>query len=106
LLPTRQRQISKITADIARIEKSFFGAEHSDPNQVYFELQRKREQLLRSIILDLHLSIEAILTAAIRQALLRGRLIRSPVGHTLRDLLEDEHPLGFRHKLMSLGVSI
>ena len=96
----RKRQIEKMRADIARIEKSFYSAEHGDQDQIYFELQRIREQLLRSIILEVHLSLESVLTRAIGNALLRGRLIRSPIGHMLRDLLEDQNPLGFRHKLM------
>ena len=91
---SQAKRISKISADIARIEKSFF------PRQHYCELQRKREHLLRSIILELHLSIENIITGAILNALLQGRLIRSPAGHAIRDLLEDDHALGFRHKLL------
>jgi hypothetical protein len=97
---TRQRQISKISADIARIEKSFFLTEDPDPDQRYHELKRKREHLLRSIILELHLSIEDIITGALGNALLRGRPIRSPIGQMIRDLLQDDRPLGFRHKLM------
>jgi len=94
------RQIAKLRSDIARIEKSFFSAEHANPNQVYFELRRKREQLLRAIILEIHLSIEDILTPAIGNAILQGSSIRSPMGHVLRDLLEGDRSIGFRHKLM------
>jgi hypothetical protein len=100
LSEAKKRLIAKLTADITRIEKSFFLVEDADLDQRYHELKRKREHLLRSIILELHLSIEDILTSAIGNALLQGRPIRSSVGHTIRDLLEDEHPLGFRHKLM------
>ena len=96
----KQRKLTKITADIARIERSLFRAEDPDLDQRYHELTRKREHLLRSIVLELHLSIEDILTGAIGNALLRGRLSRSPIGQTIRDLLEDDRPLGFRHKLM------
>ena len=96
----QKRKLIKITADLARIEQSFFEAEDPDLDQRYFELKRKRDHLLRSIVLELHLSIEDIITGAIGNALLRGRLIRSPVGHTIRDLLQDDHPIGFRHKLM------
>ena len=102
-----KRKLTKITADIARIERSFFKSEDPDLNQRYYELNRKREHLLRSIVIELHLSIEDIITGAIGNALLRGRLVRSTVGHTIRDLLQDDHPLGFRHKLMlarSLGL--
>jgi hypothetical protein len=95
-----KRKIAKITADIARIEESFFRASDPDLDQRYHELTRKREHLLRGIVLELHLSIEDIITGAIGNALLQGRLIRSPIGQTLRDLLQDDRPLGFRHKLM------
>jgi len=97
---SKAKRISKISADIARIEKSFFRSDDPDLRQRYYELQRKREHLLRSIILELHLSIENIITGAIGNELLQGRLIRSPAGHAIRDLLEDDHALGFRHKLL------
>jgi len=100
LSAAKKRKLTKITADISRIEKSFFLLDDPDLDQRYFELKRKREHMLRSIVLDLHLSIEDIITGAIGNALLRGRPIRSPVGQTIRDLLQDDRPLGFRHKLM------
>jgi hypothetical protein len=100
LSATRKRQSSKISSDIARIEKSFFETDVSDLTQRYFMLRRKREHLLRSVVLELHLSIENIITGALGNALLKGRPIRSPSGHALRDLLEDEHSIGFRHKLL------
>jgi hypothetical protein len=89
LSAAKQRKLTKITTDIARIEQAFFGSEESDLDQRYHELKRKREHLLRSIVLELHLSIEDIITGAIGNALLRGKPIRSPVGQTIRDLLED-----------------
>jgi hypothetical protein len=100
LSATRKRQIAKISADIARIEKSFFETNTIDLDQRYYELQRKREHLLRSIILELHLSIEDVITGAIGNALLQGRLIRSPAGHAIRDLSEGQHSIQFLHKLM------
>jgi hypothetical protein len=100
LSAAKQRKIAKITADIARIEQSLFRAQDPDLDQRYHELTRKREHALRGIVLELHLSIEDLLTGAVGNALLRGRLIRSPIGQTIRDLLEDDRPLGFRHKLM------
>lgn len=102
-----KQKITKITADIARIEESFFTADKDDLGQRYFELQRKREHLLRSMILELHLATEDIITGAVGNALLRGRPIRSPVGQTIRDLLQDERSLGFLHKVMlarTLGI--
>lgn len=96
----KKRKLAQVTADIARIERSFFQPADPDLDQRYFELKRKREHLLRSIVLELHLSIEDIITGAVGNALLRGRPIRSPVGQTIRDLLQDDRPLGFRHKLM------
>ena len=65
----RENARSKINADIARIEKSFFLTDDADLDQRYFELQRKREHLLRSKVLELHLSIEDMITAAIGNAL-------------------------------------
>jgi hypothetical protein len=100
LSAAKRRKLTKITADIHRIEKSYFQLEDPDLDQRYFELKRKRQHLLRSIVLDLHLSIEDIITGAIGNALLRGRPIRSPLGQTIRDLLQDDRPLGFQHKLM------
>jgi hypothetical protein len=94
LSAAKKRKLTKITADITRIEQSFFRSEDPDLDQRYHELKRKREHLLRSIVLELHLSIEDIITGAIGNALLRGRLIRSPAGHTIRDLLEDDRALG------------
>jgi hypothetical protein len=94
-----RREIKRIRADIARIDGSFFNSKNNNPEQMLFELRMKRGQLLRSIILELHLSIENILSAAIGQKLLAGRLIASPAGHALRDLLEDERSIGFHQKL-------
>jgi hypothetical protein len=101
LSATQKRKIAKISADIARIEESFFLTDDADLGQRYFELQRKRQHLLRSMVLELHLSIEDIITSAIGNALLQGRLIRSAAGHNIRDLLEGDRALGFRHKLCS-----
>jgi hypothetical protein len=101
------RKLIKINEDIDRIEESFFKPVDSSLEMRCFELERKRDHLLRSIILELHLSIEDIITGAIGNALLKGRPIRSPVGQTIRDLLQDERSLGFMHKLMlarSLGI--
>ena len=69
----KKRKLANITADIARIEKSFFLSEDPDLDQRYFELKRKRQHLLRSIVLELHLSIEDLITVALGNALLRGR---------------------------------
>ena len=46
----KKRKISKIAADIARIEKSFFQTDDADLDQRYFVLERKRKHLLRSIV--------------------------------------------------------
>jgi hypothetical protein len=74
----KKHKLSKVNADIARIEKSFFALEDPDLDHRYSELKRKREHQLRSIILELHLSIENLITGAIGNALLRGRLGRKP----------------------------
>lgn len=100
MLGTKKRQIAKLSADIARIEKSFFLTDDPDLGRRHFELQRKRSHLLRSMVLELHLSIEDIITFAVGNTLLRGRLIRSPAGQSLRDLLEGDRSIGFRHKLL------
>lgn len=99
--------IIKVSKDIDRIELAFFQPGDASLDQRRFALVRKREHLLRSIILELHLSIEDIMTGAIGIALLRGRPIRSPTGQTIRDLLQEDRSIGFRHKLMlarSLGI--
>jgi len=57
LSAARKRQIAKISADLARIEKSFFLTEDPDLDQRYYELKRKRQHLLRSIILELPVQI-------------------------------------------------
>jgi hypothetical protein len=43
---TRKRQITKISADIARIENSFFRTDETDrdPNLRYHALDRERQQ--------------------------------------------------------------
>ena len=97
---TRERQIAKISADIARIENEVFLTGDLDPHQRYYELQRKRDHLLRSVILEIHLSIEDLITGALGKALLQGKPVRSATGQAIRDLLEDEHSLGFRHRLL------
>jgi len=94
-----QAEIKRVRADIERIDGSFFNSRSADPKQTFSELRMKRGQLLRSIILELHLSIENILSAAIGKKPLAGRRIASPAGHALRDLLEDERSIGFYQKL-------
>jgi hypothetical protein len=66
LSAVKKRAISKLAADIARIEKSFFPTEDPDLDQSYHGFKRKRQHLLRSIVLELHLSIEEIITVAPR----------------------------------------
>jgi hypothetical protein len=49
-----------MSTDIARAEKSFFETNSSDLDKRDDELKRMREHLLRSVILELQLSIEAL----------------------------------------------
>jgi len=49
-----------MSTGVARAEKSFFETNGSDLDKRYDELKRIREHLLRSVILELQLLIEAL----------------------------------------------
>jgi hypothetical protein len=54
------RRENAMSTDIARAEKSFFGTNGSDFDKRDDELKHMRERLLRSVILELQLLIEAL----------------------------------------------
>jgi len=100
-----QRTINKWQRDIEHIDRTLFPIEDRDDLARLYLLQIKRDHLVRSLVIEIHLAIESLLDTGIRSALLEGRsahgkLVRAAGSKALFSLLEGNRPIGFPHKLL------
>ncbi len=107
-----QRKINRLEREIASIDEMFYLVERSgDPTQHASMLERKRDDMIRAAVLQLHTSIEAILDDQIMCHILdvpahgRMELMPSRRGKALRKLLMSAESLGFDQKL-DLAVAL
>src|SRR5882762_1424402 len=111
---TIERKIRRLTKEIAAIEQFFYALEEKDDRAQYAGmLERKRDDVVRGIVLQIHTAIEDILNTAIVCRVLdvaaRNRMekIRSKRGLALRHMLHGAGSLGFDMKLnfaVALGL--
>ena len=103
--------IRRLTREIAEIDAYFYGGLENDDRVAYASmLERKRDDMVRSIVLQLHTAIESLLNSLIlcyvldvRRKHLPNR-IRSKKGQALRKLMRS---LGFDAKLnLATGLGI
>jgi hypothetical protein len=107
-----RRKISRLEREICSIDEMFYLTEKDgDPAQQAGMLERKRDDMIRAAVLQLHTSIESILDEHIMCHMLgvpahgRMRLMPTPRGKALRKLLVSAEGLGFDQKL-DLAVAL
>jgi hypothetical protein len=110
-----RRKIKRISKEIDEIDKFFYHVEDDDLAQVYGMLERKRDDMVRSTVLQLHTAIEDLLDVWLKSEMLDvPPQVRNAVAQrrrarrrTIDDLLKGGRALGFDAKLrllVSLGL--
>jgi hypothetical protein len=109
-----EAKITRLTREIAEIDQFFYKINENDDRQLYAGmLERKRDDMVRSAVLQLHTGIEDILNSQIICCVLnvkpedRSRKMRSTAARALRKMLFGAGSLGFDMKLnfaMALGL--
>ena len=106
------RKARKLRKELVELEKEFADYDVNDPDSEIFALEQKKQHLIRSMILDMHLRIEDLLTQLIictvvlPDGVKRKFSIRK-IKPELWELMEGERALGFSAKVSlarSLGV--
>lgn len=105
---TADAAIRRLTREIAEIEQHFYHGETKDRVLYAGMLERKRDDMVRSAVLQLHTAIEDVLTGWITCRMLGVRpdnrkRARTVPARALRKLLSGAGGLGFERKL-SLAV--
>jgi hypothetical protein len=107
-----RRKISRLKREIAEIDQAFYQLDgNDDPASVAQMLERKRDDVIRGAVLQLHTSIEDILNSMIICLILgvtanrRKKYMPSPRGKALRKLTMGADGLGFDQKL-DLAVAL
>lgn len=107
-----RRKIRRLEREIEAVDKAFYLFEQDgDPEQHASMLERKRDDIIRAAVLQIHTSIEDILDLHIMCRMLgvpahgRMRLMPTPRGNALRKLMRSAGGLGFDQKL-DLAVSL
>jgi hypothetical protein len=101
-----EAKITRLTREIAEIDELFYTANKDEDRYLYAGmLERKRDDMVRSTILQTHTAIEDILNSLIICRVLnakpedRSRKIRSKSGRALRKMLFGAGSIGFDMKL-------
>lgn len=99
-----QRVIRRLTREIEVIENYFYDVPDSDPWQVAFMLERKRDDIVRGTVLQLHTAIEQLLNGLITCRVLgvKSEHRAKPRGSAARALvrmLSGGGSIGFEMKL-------
>jgi hypothetical protein len=109
-----QRKIKRLEREIRSIDEMFYLTEKDgDPLQHAGMLERKRDDMIRAAVLQLHTSIEDVLDSHIMCRMLgvpahgRMKLMRTRHGKALRKLLKTAEGLGFEQKLeMAVALKV
>lgn len=101
-----ETKITRLTREIRDIDQFFYGVNQNADRYLYAGmLERKRDDMVRSTVLQLHTAIEEVLNSQIMCRVLnvkseeRMRRIRSRRGRALRRVLFGAGSLGFDMKL-------
>lgn len=108
-----QRAIKRLNKEIAEIEDAIYSPGEDNPILMAGMLERKRDDIVRSAVLQLHTSIEDLLTSlilycalGITDKKLKHRL-SSERGKAFRRMLYDRESLGFDMKLnFAVGLGL
>lgn len=105
-----ETRIRRLSREITRIDEMFYAIDERSDRTLYAGmLERKRDDMVRSVVLQLHTAIEDVLTSwmtsrVLGQSAKRGRTKRA---QALRRVLSGGGSIGFEMKLnlaMALGV--
>jgi hypothetical protein len=109
-----EAKITRLAHEIAEIDKLFYGINAENDRVLHASmLERKRDDMVRGAVLQLHTAIEDVLNAQIIGRVLnvkpqdRSSKMRSKSGRALRKMLFDAGSLGFDMKLnfaVALGL--
>jgi hypothetical protein len=95
--------IKRLTREIEEIDRFFYKSNEADDRALYAGmLERKRDDMVRSTVLQIHTSIEDLLNSYIAMSVLgndRRRLSNADSGQALQKLLFGGGSLGFEMKL-------
>jgi len=95
--------IKRLTREIEEIDKFFYRPSENDDRVAYAGmLERKRDDMVRSTVLQIHTSIESLLDSLIAMNVLgndRRRLSHTDSGKALQKMLFGAGSLGFEMKL-------
>jgi hypothetical protein len=108
-----ERTIKRINKEIAEIEAASYSSDEGEPMLVAAVLRRKRDDIVRSAVLQVHTKIEDLLTTlmlycalGITDKKLKHRL-SSEKGKAFRRMLYDRESLGFDAKLnFAVGLGL
>jgi hypothetical protein len=108
-----QKAIKRLSQEIEEIDRMIYAREEEDPVLVAGMLERKRDDIVRSAVLQLHTSIEDLLTQLIQYCVLgitekklKHRL-SSERSKAFRRILYDRESLGFDMKLnFAVGLGL
>jgi hypothetical protein len=98
-----ERKLKKLTREIEEIDRFFYGHDGERDRDSYLSmLERKRDDVVRSVVLQLHTAIEELLTDELYAEILHvphleyGRKLHSTIGESLLRMLTG---LGFEMKV-------
>lgn len=101
-----EAKIRRLTREIGEIDEYFYGADSRGDRDLYAGmLERKRDDMVRSVVLQLHTGIEDMLNTGIMCAVLdvkpneRQKLSRSASAQALHRMLRGGGSMGFDLKL-------
>lgn len=109
-----EAKITRLTREIAEVDQFFYKTNENDDRALYAGmLERKRDDMVRSAVLQLHTAIEDVLNSTIICCILnvkpedRSRKMRSTAARALHKMLFGAGSLGFDMKLnfaVALGL--
>jgi len=112
--PPLEAKITRLTREIAAIDRFFYAANENEDRRLYAGmLERKRDDIVRATVLQLHTAFEDILNTGITCRVLKAkpenrmRKMRSRPARALRKMLFGAGSLGFDMKLnfaVALGL--
>jgi hypothetical protein len=111
---TLKRKIARLERELKEIDRFFYlSEERSDPGQHASMLERKRDDIVRSVVLQLHTATEDVLNDMLMCEILKAKAetrlkkMRSRPGQALHKMLFGAGSLGFDMKLnfaVAIGV--
>lgn len=108
-----QQAVKRFKKEIREIDEALYASGDDDPVLLAGMLERKRDDIVRSAVLQLHTSIEDLLTSLILYRALditdkkRRHRLGSERGKAFRRMLYDRESLGFDMKLnFAVGIAL